>query len=84
MKPKQCKLCGKTYEPTNKRQLYCLDCREQARKMHRAEYNAKRYKPKPREPKTTLDEKVRKAKAEGMSYGQYQAQKLMEYARVRI
>jgi len=52
--------------------------------MRRAEYNAKRYKPKPREPKTSLDEKARTAKKMGMSYGQYQAQKLMEYARVEI
>lgn len=80
-----CNYCGKTYKPTSSRQGACAECLPKAKRDQRTAYNLKRdrAKPKPQE-KSNLDEIARKARAKGMSYGQYQAQKNMDIARVQI
>mgnify|MGYP001487064787 CR=1 FL=1 len=81
-----CNYCGKPYKPTSSRQGACAECLPLAKKDQRTAYNLKRNraKPKPMPKKSNLEEIETKARALGMSYGQYQAQKLMEYVRVEI
>lgn len=85
-KERICNYCGKPYKPTSSTQGACPECMPLAKKDQRTAYNLKRNRAKPKvEPKKSRIEEIEtKARAKGMSYGQYQAQRLMEYARVTI
>ena len=89
MKPKICKQCGKSY--TSSGYYYCSDeCKRTAKLNQTTKSNRKirnikpQMKDLPAFRPSRIEEIETKARAEGMSYGQYQAQKLMEYARVEI
>lgn len=80
-----CIYCGKPYKPTSSTQGACRECMPHAKREQRKAYNLKRERAKPKpQRESRLEEIETKARALGMSYGQYQAQKLMEYARVEI
>ena len=77
-----CKICGKIFQPSTARNLYCgKACKKQAQKNQRLEYvkevNEERKKPEVMEkpartkPTFTLSEIVAAAKKEGISYGEY-------------
>lgn len=57
---KHCRLCGLVYEAKKSNQLYCDDCKE---------FLA--HPPKKPPTESSIEEINRKAKAMGLSYGQY-------------
>ena len=83
-KPRICEWCGKEFIPTSSRQQVCKEHIDIMRKEKRKIINRKRYEVKYEPKPSNLDEIARQARAEGLSYGQYQAQKIMENARVTI
>lgn len=79
MATKICNYCGKTFETSKRGQhKYCSDeCRKKF-------YNPKRYfaEIEPKEPKEShINEINAEARARGMTYGMYQAQKFLNQMR---
>lgn len=77
---KKCKNCGKEFEPANNRQVHCCpECRiaySWQRQKDRQKLNRAGNKKKRRKKQTsTLADQNKKARACGLSYGKYVAQK---------
>lgn len=66
-----CLNCGKTFMQTKIKQKYCCNACQRIHYYNRA----KQFKAEPKKPVSDLSEINRKARAVGMSYGQYQMQK---------
>lgn len=76
METKECVVCGKSFMPTNSRQIYCSkECKTEDYKAYGPP--AKKKKKKPNNDLVDVAVKARKA---GMTYGQYVA---MEYLNSR-
>lgn len=68
---KPCEICGKVIEAPKGRQKYCSnDCKRAAAYRQHARYRGKK-QPTNKENMNALVEIARKAKEEGLSYGQY-------------
>lgn len=64
--PRNCKLCGKEFNPTSSSQKYCVECG----KYRKHGKQRPIYVPNPNANKE-LEEIMRKASAEHLTYGQY-------------
>lgn len=78
LKPKEkkiCDICGETFETRHGNQRRCDKC-----------YMAMQLKSedKPKKICDHLDKVNKEARAEGITYGQYQAKKLLQYSRVDL
>ena len=74
-----CPICGNEF-PKYKTRKYCSPkCSKEAKrrqdlekqKINIREYVAMKKKPEPYKPRVSIEEVVRRAKAEGLTYGQY-------------
>lgn len=75
-----CKMCGMTFAAQRKHTKYCSDaCRtERDRQRTKECLERKKNEPKPEKYVPHLDEINHKARAAGMSYGKYVAEKYKE------
>lgn len=83
---KECAICGKVFTPMTANQRYCSpDCREVSRKNMAKEYtkifwdevkaeNEKMRRGRKKKKPVSIDEIMRMAKEQGMTYGQFVAE----------
>ena len=79
---RKCAICGKEFQTSKNTQIYCsCTCNVQGQKANRKQRKANRQR-RENEHLTTgkdrLTEIQRSAQAEGLSYGQYQAKRMLE------